>query len=200
MNCGLKNPSQIEDEKYDSDQIGPWTRWQGSLDADIMVVGQDWGSEAEFIAMKGIDRETNSTDKTLISLFEELGIEVNFQEENLRLFFTNAALCIREDGAQGGLNDEWMFNCRPFLKEQIGIVKPKVIIALGQKTFYAVLSSLNLPRKGRHNEKYSNIITEPVELGEMRIFPVYHPGAYGRISRKFEEQKKDWKKIAQLIR
>ena len=41
---GLANPSAPEFRKYDSDEIGPWTRWANDLDADLMVVGQDWGT------------------------------------------------------------------------------------------------------------------------------------------------------------
>lgn len=37
------NPSSIESGKYDTDQIGPWTQWQGDLNAELMIVGQDWG-------------------------------------------------------------------------------------------------------------------------------------------------------------
>ena len=48
-NCGLINPSQIESGKFDSDEIGPWTRWHGNLNADVMIIGQDWGREAEFL-------------------------------------------------------------------------------------------------------------------------------------------------------
>jgi hypothetical protein len=37
---GLVNPST---EEFDSNEIGPWAKWQNNLDADIIVVGQDWG-------------------------------------------------------------------------------------------------------------------------------------------------------------
>jgi DNA polymerase len=29
---------------YDNQgHIGPWTQWQGNLNAELMIVGQDWG-------------------------------------------------------------------------------------------------------------------------------------------------------------
>jgi len=40
---GLINPSDCAGGVYDSEHIGPWSRWQGNLDSELMVVGQDWG-------------------------------------------------------------------------------------------------------------------------------------------------------------
>lgn len=194
-NCGLVNPSIIEDGKYDSDEIGPWTRWQGSLSADIMIVGQDWGSQAEFSNKKGLDRESNPTDVFLTELIQKL--EIDAKQASDRLFLTNAALCIREGKAQGGLNEEWLFNCRPFLKAQIDLIKPKILICLGQKTFYSVLSALDIKRKA--NEKYRNQVGNFVQYGSLKIFPVYHPGGYGLMNRTKEQQIEDWLQITQNI-
>ncbi|MEK3731606.1 MULTISPECIES: hypothetical protein [Paenibacillus] len=54
--CELKNPSLQQNDKLKTSQIGHWTEWQGSLDAKIMVVGQDWG---DFITLVDQDGETN---------------------------------------------------------------------------------------------------------------------------------------------
>ena len=40
---GLINPTRCASGVYDSEEIGPWARWQGDLDVELMVVGQDWG-------------------------------------------------------------------------------------------------------------------------------------------------------------
>jgi hypothetical protein len=50
---GLTNPSVVADGAFDSDQIGPWTRWQGNLSADLMVVGKDWEDRAHFVRARG---------------------------------------------------------------------------------------------------------------------------------------------------
>jgi hypothetical protein len=39
----LVNPSVCQDGAFDSDAIGPWSTWQGNLDALVMVIGQDLG-------------------------------------------------------------------------------------------------------------------------------------------------------------
>ncbi|MCF8461408.1 MAG: uracil-DNA glycosylase family protein [Flavobacteriales bacterium] len=192
IKCGLINPSQIEDGEYDKGQfIGPWTRWQGNLNADIMIVGQDWGSQAEFKKMKGEDNKENPTNKFLSELMKELPSQ--------SFFLTNAALCIRKGKAQGGLNEEWLFNCRSYLKEQIDIIKPKVIIALGQKTFYAVLGALELERNA--SIKFQKLVDEGARTHEgMQILPVFHPGGLGiRNSGGKDAQKALWREIGNQI-
>ena len=37
---GMENPSRCAGGKFDSDEIGVWTTWQGGLDALVMIVGQ----------------------------------------------------------------------------------------------------------------------------------------------------------------
>ena len=38
-----KEPIYVHKCKYEGKRINLWSYWQGSLDADILVVGQDWG-------------------------------------------------------------------------------------------------------------------------------------------------------------
>jgi hypothetical protein len=40
---GLTNPEACGNSSFDSDHVGPMSLWQGNLDADLMIVGQDWG-------------------------------------------------------------------------------------------------------------------------------------------------------------
>jgi hypothetical protein len=58
---GMINPSEVDGGRFDSAQIGPWSRWQGNLLADLMVVGQDWGDEGYFRQGKGWDRRVLPT-------------------------------------------------------------------------------------------------------------------------------------------
>lgn len=71
---GLTNPACFKGGIYDSDQIGPWSRWQGNLNAEIMVVGQDWGDTAYFEAWRGRDQSsgnpTNSNLQLLLQTFD----------------------------------------------------------------------------------------------------------------------------------
>jgi hypothetical protein len=70
---GLANPARVEGGRYDADEVGPWTRWAGDLNADLMVVGQDWGDVRYFIANEGLDAPHNPTNTALASLLASVG-------------------------------------------------------------------------------------------------------------------------------
>jgi DNA polymerase len=52
---GLHNPAVPKLERFDSDEIGPWTRWLGDRNARLMIVGQDWGDVTYFQNNEGFD-------------------------------------------------------------------------------------------------------------------------------------------------
>ncbi len=75
--ASLENPARIADGQYDSRQIGPWTLWQGNLDAEIMIVGQDWGDVDYFTTNVGHEKVRNPTNETLIKLLVSIGITID---------------------------------------------------------------------------------------------------------------------------
>ena len=84
----------------DCHEINLWSYWQGSLDADIMVVGQDWGCPDDFEGcmanirkinsgietdyFSGIDDRISPTDRILIDLFHSIDIDARNRHPNLR--------------------------------------------------------------------------------------------------------------------
>lgn len=62
----LVNPSMVNGGSYDGDEIGPWTIWQGSLNAKVIVIGKDFGPVWYFKENEGRDSTTNPTNKTVI--------------------------------------------------------------------------------------------------------------------------------------
>lgn len=94
---GVTNPADVRDGVFDSDEIGPWSRWQGSLSADLMIVGKDWQSREYFVGHEGWD-EGISTDRTLLKLLESVDIEIGARVAGSspgRIFATNAVLCLK---------------------------------------------------------------------------------------------------------
>src|SRR5688572_20246434 len=65
---GLVNPSVCADGRYDAAHLGPWSRWQGNLDARVMIIGQDWSDRQTFEKCKGSDDMKNPTNRTLVEL------------------------------------------------------------------------------------------------------------------------------------
>lgn len=198
---GLVNPSRIENGSFDSVEIGPWTRWQGNLDADVMLIAQDWGHVGNFIKLRGVDIDSE-TNKTLKRLFEIAGLQLTLPRSNERVslyFFTNAILCLKEGSDQAPVRREWYSNCGPrFLKPLIEIIKPKVIICLGERAYNAVMSSY-----GRNPGTFRAAVDThiPKMLNEsIAVFAVYHCGRRIRNTHRNEQQQEtDWRQIGKWL-
>jgi hypothetical protein len=52
--------------------IGPWTDWQGNLDAELMVVGQEWGGEKNYVMQRGRDVDDDPTNANLVDLVNSI--------------------------------------------------------------------------------------------------------------------------------
>lgn len=199
---GLKNQSQINGGKFDKEMIiGAWSLWQGSLDAKILVVGQDWGNEVSFIEQKGKPKDDNGlTNGKLIELFGSIGVPVNPPglEQNPDLFFTNAVLCLKQGGLTDKIRRKCYNNCyKLFLKELISIIEPQVIITLGKNAYQSVARIYGL-KVEPFSVLVDRIITDqkPVKLAKNTwLLPAPHCGPLGLAFRSFDKQKQLWKAI-----
>ncbi|MED5590661.1 uracil-DNA glycosylase family protein [Bacillus subtilis] len=190
---GIKNPAVILDGRYDSNHINPWTRWCGNLNAKVMVVGQDWGHVEAFIRNKGQVNPLNTTNNKLIEMLSLIGVKLE------DTYLTNAILCMKETkNLSGKTKSAWYRNCgEHFLKREIEIVNPKIIITLGVKAFRTV--------KRVYNIKCSNYLRdvvkyeEPIMINEAKWFPVYHIGKLAQSSRPLDKQRQDWVRIKNFV-
>jgi DNA polymerase len=197
----LKNPSEFEDGRYDSDHVGPWSRWQGNLDAPLLVVGQDWGDTQYFARNMGLEKPGNPTNRTLAELLRSVGIDIGPPGHSHgadAAFFTNAVLCLKEGGLQGKVRREWFQNCSPYLKRQLEIVRPKVAIGLGQLAFESILRAFDIKppafRSAVEDDRGTVLPTGS------RLFAVYHCGV--RIlntHRPFGAQLRDWQRVGRAL-
>jgi len=202
---GLVNPAECEGGKFDSSEIGPWTLWQGNLNAKIMIVGQDWGDKAYFKKWKGADQPSgNPTDSNLQQLLRQLLIEIKNPGElqEHKIFMTNLILCLKDGGLQAPIQDEWLTNCcKKFFRNLVELIRPRVVLALGKRVSEAILDVYGIP----YCKTWT--LTQLMQSGPFNLFdttylfPVYHCGASGvNRNRSFEDQKADWKKVADWVR
>jgi DNA polymerase len=202
---GLTNVSLLEEGAFDSEQIGPWSFWQGNLGASLMVVGQDWGDTNYCRDNAGRETSNNPTNETLRTLLSSIGIQIEppSRSDNGRgiLFFTNAILCLKTGGMQSKVEDEWFANCcQRFPKPTVDIVQPKVLVALGERASRAIASEygLHLPPP-----PFKAVVETEAGFplaGRTKLYPVYHCGR--RIlntHRPFDKQLEDWARIGRAI-
>lgn len=104
----------------------------GSCVGGVMFIGQDFGTVeyAEKVLQSGQGEDASVTWRVLLDLLKAEGI--NAQE----CFFTNALLGLRPGAAMTGNAPGWrdprlVEASRAFLREQIGLIRPAAIFALG---------------------------------------------------------------------
>lgn len=199
---GLVNPSDVEGGVFDREiNIGPWCKWQGNLDAKIMLIGQDWGTVDYYVETRGCHRDESRTNQSLIKLFKLIGIDIgtpSHPNHAAPCFFTNAILGLKDEKAMAGkVKDSWLKECaKEFLKPNIEIIKPRIIITLGINAYNALTYIYSLEK-----ENLNQLIDKnPIKIEkEILVFAMYHCGGLGLANRKWELQKKDWKKIKKYL-
>ncbi|HEY9625790.1 MAG TPA: uracil-DNA glycosylase family protein [Coleofasciculaceae cyanobacterium] len=196
---GLTNPAVCGNGDFDSDHMGPWTRWQGNLNAKLMIIGQDWGDLAYFLNNEGVESPKNPTNHNLMRLLASIGVNIDplpkFSEFEGQVFLTNAILCLKQGGLQGAVRQEWFDSCgTKHLKPNIELVRPEVLISLGSMA-YEVLQKLydlpSVPFRDAVNSQSGIILSSGTQY-----FPMYHCGS--RIintHRKFAQQIEDWARV-----
>ncbi len=207
---GLFNPSRVEGGVFDAPHIGPWTRWAHDLDADLMVIGQDWGDVDYFTANRGLDNPTNPTNKALQILLALVGrpvpepptrdAEENSASATCGVWLTNALPWLKTGGLSAPLENGWFDETAiAFLKEQVEIVQPRVVVSLGERAYNSILRAYELPE---HRGVFRAVVENqvgvrlPTSSNATTLFGVYHCGK--RIQntvRSPEKQEVDWERI-----
>lgn len=83
-------------------------------------------------------------------------------------YVTSLVKCMTP-GGRVPLSDE-LTNCLLYLKQQVRIVRPKIIIALGPYV-YATLTGRNIS----HFEQEINALSASATFMDVRVLPLYHP-------------------------
>jgi len=201
----LTNPSAINGGIFDSNHIGPWSRWQGNLDSELMVIGQDWGDIKYFQDNKGYEKDDNPSNNMIRSLLASIEVEIpqpsKSNETKNPIFLTNAILCLKKGGLSGSVKKRWFDNCgKNFLQPLIEIIQPKVVVTLGKYAYEVICKLYGLPkvqfREAVIFQKGGFFLTNDV-----RFFPVYHCSrlVINSKTRSIEEQKGDWQKVRKTL-
>ena len=191
-------------------EINLWTYWQNSLDARIMLVGQDWGcpfddgSKETLRRIRGVNDGTGkpffpdhndnaiwTTDRNLGELFKILGYDIWQKQPDL--FFTNFVLGYRERGTSGPFRQKWIRDDAPYFKRLAEIIEPDVMICLGKYTFEGVVYALTGQMKrvkgfNRFLDSGENNRAVRLDTGKtVSVYAVAHCGTIGTMNRNRSE-------------
>ena len=150
---------------------------EGSPKAEIMFIGEGPGKNEDeqgrpFIGAAG---------KLLDKLIELIGLT------RKDIYIANVVKC-RPPGNRDPLPEE-VDACRPWLDQQIEIIKPKLIVLLGRHSMDRFLP----------NQKISIDHGKPKRHNGQVYFPIYHPAAALYRNSLLEDLEKDFKKIPKVL-
>ncbi|HAB67177.1 MAG TPA: hypothetical protein DCE23_07405 [Firmicutes bacterium] len=182
-----------------------WTDWYNRLDAKIMVIGQDWGPYEDMLKLnkqymldkrednwyKLIESEKSMTKKKLTKFLVDSSKGKISNIDNV--FITNAIMCARSGTNYRGDNINLKYStcaCSNYLKRQIDIVDPKVIVTLG---YYPLLALSNIFGFTVESNLTKTIENNPViKVDNYIIVPAFHPAAQISLERQTKQYKKIW--------
>ena len=160
----------------------------GSLDAKIMFIGEApgrLGADTTGIPFHGDKAGDN---------FEGLLDFVGISRENI--FVTNAALCNPKDsdGNNASPNAEELGNCSAFLREQIDLINPRIVVTLGSNALRAtgLIEERNLSLR-------DHVRTSNKWYGR-QLIPLYHPGQRAMIHRSLANQRSDYQFVVEQLK
>jgi uracil-DNA glycosylase len=199
----LTNPSAVASPP-DSDRIGPYSLWQGNLNAPLIIVAQDFADLTTYRCGTGWPGERVKTNLTLVDLVSEAGLTISAPRTGTSddvLFVTNAILCLKQDGMQTPVPRAYYENCgRHFLRPLVEIIRPKAIASLGVGALDALLGAYDLSRTMGLVSLIESRTTFDLSDGN-RLFPMAHPSpTVLNTRRSLELQRDDWRRLGQYLR
>ncbi len=128
----------------------------GNPNADVLVIGEGPGAEEDKQGLPFVGR----AGKLLTDVLKA----INFSREEV--YIANVVKC-RPPGNRTPLPDE-MDTCLPYLKKQIALIKPKVILCLGLTAARALL---------KKRDSLTNMRGRVFEFENAKVMVTYHTAA-----------------------
>ncbi|GAA4342099.1 uracil-DNA glycosylase family protein [Flaviaesturariibacter amylovorans] len=112
------------------------------------------------------------------------------------IFVTNAVLCNPKDekGNNSTPTKLETANCATFLKKQIELVDPTVIVTLGASALKALANIVE------HNFTLKDSVRNALSWNSRILVPLYHPGQRAMMSRPFEIQQEDYRFVVECLK
>jgi len=150
----------------------------GNPDADLMFVGEAPGGDEDIQGIPFVGR----AGQLLTKIIEAIGLKRE------QVYIANVIKC-RPPGNRNPEQDE-VDTCEPFLFQQIDIIKPKVIVALGTFAARALLRTL---------DPISRLRGRVYDYRGAKLIPTFHPAYLLRNPSSKREVWEDMKVVRRLL-
>lgn len=156
----------------------------GNIDADIVFVGEAPGADED---AKG-EPFVGKAGELLTKMISAMGLSRD------RIYIANVLKCRPDTPGQRTGNrkptPEEMSTCLPYLREQIQVIRPKVLVALGATAIEGLL--------GRQQVFVTRIRGQWLQFEEYPVMPTYHP-AYLLRNDSIAEKRKVWEDMLAVM-
>ena len=151
----------------------------GNPDADLMFVGEAPGADEDIQGIPFVGR----AGQLLTKIIEAINLSRN------DVYIANVIKC-RPPGNRNPEQDE-VDTCEPFLFQQIDVIKPKVIVALGTFAARALLRTL---------DPISRLRGRVYDYRGAKLIPTFHPAFLLRNPASKREVWEDMKLVRKLLK
>ena len=194
---GHTNIGDYHNGEYDcGDFVSPWTLSACNVDADVMIIAQDWTSHYRIggpfdptQARCGYisDLRTNKNIKRLLNFF---GFELK------DTYATNAFVFVKPGKMNAVIpQKDFSYSVKTYAIPQIEIVKPRMAICLGGQTFNTIRQVL-----GHNSVPMTLVQASPLTMSGTEIVGVNHPGAWGmKMAGGYAKVEAQWKFLAERL-
>lgn len=128
---------------------------EGNASAEIVFIGEAPGQREDELQRPFVGQAGKLLDELLGS--------IDLKREDV--YITNVVKFRPPDNRDP--TPEEKEACLPFLKMEIALIKPKVLVPLGRHALTQFFTKLNI----------SNAHGKAHKIGDMTVFPIYHPAA-----------------------
>jgi DNA polymerase len=153
---------------------------EGNRNANLMFVGEGPGASEDETGQVFVGR----AGTILTNIIENV---LNLKRKDV--YIANIVKC-RPPGNRVPDMEE-VSACKPYLMQQIEIVNPKIIVALGSTSFHHLT--------GEYETHISKVRGEVLELGNAKLIPTFHPNFLLRNPSSKKEVFQDMLKVKNLL-
>lgn len=183
---------------YESEFVSPYTKSAGNVDAELMIMLQDWASADALSAPVDQDRLTFGLDPTRATNTRlQALLHRHFEMELRDTYGTNLFPFVK----RGAMNSkipraDLQRAAREFALPQIRIIRPVLAVCLGIATYNAIAVAAG----HRPAATVADAVAAPFDVGVTRVWSSAHTGPLGINRRGMETVNADWVAMADDFR
>lgn len=194
---GYKCIGDYHDGLYECEFVSPYTRRACNVDAEVMILLQDWSCDEVLRGPVLAERLTlghdprRATNKRLKDLLCQ-----HFRLELSDVYATNVFPFVKPGAMSASIPMRDLARAaREFALPQIEIVEPRLAVCLGKAAFDAVALAAGRRRTG----SLAEAIDLPFEIGRTQVWCQAHTGPLGTNARnrnRADQVARDWARMA----